>query len=75
MALVGGYTLDLYCDTGGDVFGSNCPNRPVTGSLFASFAGTNERDCLRQARRAGWLFKDNNTLSYCPKCSGKGVRT
>lgn len=69
MAVVGGYTLDLYCDTGGDDFGAWCPHRPVTQSLFASYAGHNERDCLRQARRAGWKLRENNTKAFCPACS------
>ena len=71
MAVVGGYTIDLYCDTGDDVFGADCPHRPLVGSCFATYSGLNERDCLRQARRDGWTFREGNTKAFCPSCSKK----
>lgn len=68
MAVVGCYTIDLYCDTGGDKFAGNCPNRS-TLDWWDEFTGASERDCLKQARSAGWTFKDRKTKAFCPKCS------
>jgi hypothetical protein len=38
---------------------------PVT-----SFGGENFRDCLKQAKKAGWFFKERNTICFAP---GHGV--
>lgn len=71
--IVGCYTIDLYCDGGGD--GYNCPNGREFESIrcgsscYDSYAGTNERDCLAQARKMGWTFKENNTKAFCRYCS------
>jgi hypothetical protein len=64
--LVGGYTLDMYCDhqahgDGGKVFffadGPNC---------YAQVRAS--------ARKAGWVIRRDGT-AVCPACSGKAVRT
>lgn len=70
MAVVGCYTLDLYCDAGGDMFGGTCPHRGFAGN--AQFTGNTERECLAQARSKGWSFKRRVTLTYCPKCTKDG---
>ena len=66
MAVVGGYTLDLYCDTGGEAFGEFCPRHGRN-----QFTGQNERECLKAARLAGWSIKrgDMTDKAFCPSCS------
>lgn len=58
--IVGGYTLDLYCD------------RESPTHLFQEFphqyTGENGPACRRLARRHGWRLKRNGE-AICPKCS------
>ncbi|TDW21051.1 hypothetical protein EV128_12220 [Rhizobium azibense] len=68
MAVVGCYSMDLYCDTGGDPYGGDCPYRPYKGAQ-GQFTGRTERECLKTARSDGWTFREDATLAYCPKCS------
>lgn len=69
MAIVGCYTVHLYCDTGGTAWGEECPFNYGSGE----FAGQNERDCLSQARKRGWKFNRERTEAFCPRCS-KGLK-
>lgn len=64
MAIVGAYSVHLYCDTGGAAWGEECPfnNRP-------EYTGETEGDCLKQARRDGWKFNRERTKAFCPDCS------
>lgn len=69
MAVIGCYTLDLYCDTGGDPYGGTCPQHRPGVQRLVQFTGRTEADCLKQARRRGWTFKAGATLAICPSCS------
>lgn len=67
------YTMDLYCDNRSDPWATVIwPLDEVHGSreFPAQFSGTDRADCVRQARRTGWLFKRNGDV-LCPRCSGK----
>jgi hypothetical protein len=60
--IVGGYTLDLYCD------------RESTRHAYKEFphvfyAQTGSR-CRREARAVGWNLTRGGE-AICPKCSGK----
>lgn len=68
MAVVGCYSLDLYCDTGGEPYGDNCPE-----VAQGQFTGRTEGDCIRAARSDGWTFNREKTQAFCPKCS-KGLK-
>lgn len=69
--IVGCYSVDLYCDNEG-----NCPKSwsPET----ATYTGETEGECLRQARRHGWLITrakhKGERKAYCPKCSNKKTK-
>lgn len=65
MPVVSGYSIDLYCDCRECNKPRLCGNTPVS-----QFAGENFRDCLRQAKQAGWVFKERNTVCFAP---GHGV--
>ena len=65
MPVVSGYSIDLFCDCRECNTPRLCGNTPV-----AQFAGENFRDCLRQAKQAGWVFKERNTVCFAP---GHGV--
>lgn len=60
--VVSGYSMDLYCDC------AVC--KKPKGSFFTtevtSFGGENFRDCLKQAKKAGWVFKERNTVCFAP---------
>jgi len=74
MAVVGGYNLDLYCDTiePGDVEFSGCsyqstyPEYQKTPlSQPVSIQGFDRADARKQARKLGWQFcRDGGVL--CP---------
>jgi hypothetical protein len=65
MAIVGCYSVDLYCDYGNDAFGGGCP----TNAKLTGLTGRNETDCIRPARRAGWTFARDRMKAWCPRCS------
>lgn len=78
MAVVGAYSLDLYCDVGGDSYGGNCPHKDYDGTSGqygfrypAQFVGANLADCMKQARQQGWKFSRDKHTAKCPRCSGK----
>lgn len=60
--VVSGYSMDLYCDC------STC--KKPKGSFFktevTSFGGENFKDCLKQAKQTGWVFKERNTVCFAP---------
>lgn len=60
MGVVCGYDLDCYCDTPG------CGN-------MAEFGDVNYVLTFKQAKRSGWIFRDNETKCYCPNCAAKGL--
>ena len=61
---VGGYTLDLYCDTEG------C-NAVVKHLIQDRFAGPTKGACIRQAKRNGWHVGYKH--QFCPCCAGNAV--
>ena len=65
--VVSGYSMDLYCDC------TVCkkPKGPFFATEVTSFGGKNFRDCLKQAKKVGWVFKENNTVCFAP---GHGVK-
>jgi hypothetical protein len=65
--IVGCYSMDLYCDTGGDAYGGKCPHSTSYTTVQAEFTGRNERDCLQQAKQRGWSFR--NGKATCPGCN------
>lgn len=66
--IVGGYTLDLYCDAEGCRAGDLANKRgrgfqPGSQSFFAETGGA----CRREARGAGWKLNRDRTAT-CPEC-------
>lgn len=64
--IVGGYTLDLYCDKE-----SNQHEYDEFPDTYADEFGST---CRRRARESGWILKRNGT-AICPKCSGRGKKS
>nr|DAI71383.1 MAG TPA: hypothetical protein [Caudoviricetes sp.] len=48
---------------------TNNTDEPV--EVISLIGGKNFRDCLKQAKKAGWVFKENNTVCFAP---GHGVK-
>ncbi len=72
MCEIGCYDMRLYCDGKRDVsevgWAESCELSDLPESH--EFAGGSRAECVRQARKRGWVFKrDGRTL--CPKCSRK----
>ena len=73
MAIVGCYTLDLYCDK------INIPDGEATDGIhrYNEFPHTYYDElgsiCRSQARKDGWILKRNgNTI--CPKCNKRKIK-
>lgn len=62
--IVGGYTLDLYCDD--PRHAERNPSK--TTSLDAQFVGEGGGDCRNQARRKGWHLDLFKWTATCPAC-------
>lgn len=63
--VIDGYSMDLYCDDGvpGDgVHPWDMMENPQT------FAGRTRGQCVRQARKLGWIINNKNEC-YCPACA------
>jgi hypothetical protein len=60
MAIVGCYTLDLYCDLDNPAHES--------AEFPHTFIAEHGHTCRRQAREAGWVLKPRQGKAYCPKC-------
>lgn len=56
--IVGGYSMDLYCD------GKPCRK---TAAIQNEFYGQTYTDCSRQAKRAGWRLNRRTGTAYCTK--------
>ena len=61
--VVGGYTLDLYCDNES----VEHPYDEFPHTFFSELG----RTCRQEARKAGWTIRKNK--AYCPLCGGKPV--
>lgn len=73
--IVGGYTLDLYCDDPkhhGFTLDSGRHlvylSDGATIDLIDSFVGRTDRECRKQARETGWIFKRDREV-VCPFCA------
>lgn len=64
--IVGGYTLDLYCD------GPCIKSNPDGSTKVSSYFANNEREARRMAKTAGWKFvfiaDDGMEYCYCRDC-------
>jgi hypothetical protein len=59
MTVVGCYAMDLYCDH---------PKHVETYKGPPSYEGYTRGECVREARKDGWIFHRDGNLT-CPKCS------
>lgn len=66
MSIVGCYSLDLYCDNGGD------QAHDWKVSFPHQFTGETASTCRKQARERGWKLDLVNYKAYCPRCVKAG---
>ena len=65
--IVGGYTLDLYCEnTTGEYEHDHYP-----GFGNAQYTGRTFTDCATRAKKDGWLINRSENKAICPKCRTK----
>lgn len=76
--IVGGYTLNLYCDCGRRSLDNDPSQRvpyqtPGHDDKPGEYTGHTHNECVARARRDGWTFKqDGRVLSpWCKKNGGK----
>jgi len=71
---VGAYTLDLYCDNEDapvQKFGEPLnPRAHLYNEFPHNYVGQTLRECVKTARRDGWLIGKERQL--CPKCNRRG---
>jgi len=70
MAVIGCYSIDLYCDAGGEEYGGKCPHKYILATVQFQAEGRNERECLAKARKAGWKISRDKRRATCPGCAG-----
>lgn len=72
--IVGGYTLDLYCDVEGCLAG-NFGGHPGKFKGFApgcqQFYASERVHAEHGAKRGGWKLDKKNGRARCPECKGK----
>lgn len=69
--VVGGYALDLYCDS------EHCQNQSPHGWMEqgkAQFNGETWSECAARARKLGWRISRDRMRCLCPSCVKVGQR-
>jgi hypothetical protein len=64
ICLVGSYYLQVYC---------HMVNPDHWGERVLDLTGHNFRDCIREAREAGWKIDLKAETAYCPVCVAAGL--
>lgn len=69
--IVGGYTMDVYCENEDKCVKTNTPG---VFRASDSFYGRNERAAFKEARTKGWVFRKSGNKSrldvaICPSCA------
>ena len=62
--IIGGYSLDLYCDTDNPKHNE----QRNFGNDKISVGGNTQADAVRVARRAGWIINWKTGEARCPIC-------
>lgn len=70
MAVVSGYSVELYCDCKSCHEYRSLPYAYSTTEGHGEFGGETFRECIGYAKSAGWVFKERNTVCFAP---GHGV--
>ena len=75
--IVGSYSLHLYCDNTkwhGDCLhlhvvteNQKLTNEGYRGG-FAEYIGQTYGECVRYARKDGWVVAHDQSTAYCPRC-------
>lgn len=64
------YSLHLYCEN--TEFHGYMLNTPFhigsSNGGFGEYDGETYGECVRQARRDGWVVSHDRTRAYCPHC-------
>jgi hypothetical protein len=75
--IVGGYTLDLYCDKiekhitiGGNIYYFK-PDTAQWIPVDNQFVGETYRECVKEAREVGWLVNRSKNKCLCKYCKEK----
>ena len=73
--IVGGYTLDLYCDNvlgkEKNLFGGLNGDAHKYHEFPHNYGGETRQEAERAARKDGWTINNKAGTCLCPKCSGK----
>jgi hypothetical protein len=69
--VVGGYSLDLYCDFPDESW-DHRGNAQFAGYGRADFAAESGPEARAQAKRAGWKIDRGQMRAICPTCQKAG---
>jgi len=75
MAVVGGYSLDLYCDNASAKLvysDSVAPGEHRHDEFPRQYYGELGATCRAKAKKAGWRWSDDHTVAVCPRCAKAG---
>lgn len=64
--VIGGYTLDLYCDCKACAAITSLTEYRSEATGFRQFAGQTNAECMRNAMKRGWKFYNNRTKCFAP---------
>ncbi len=73
MSIVGGYTLDLYCDNSNIIKGKITDGIHQYNEFPHIYFSELGSECRSEARKEGWILKRNGN-AICPKCNKMGKR-
>lgn len=71
--IVGCYSIHLYCDNAENLHGTGDDEHDFH-EFPHEFTGETRGECMKEARRRGWLINLSADKALCPKCSGKNRR-
>lgn len=66
MAVVSGYSVELYCDCESCQEYRSKPYAYSTTVGYSEFGGETFKECIGYAKQAGWKFKNSNTECFAP---------
>lgn len=64
--VIGGYTLDLYCDCKACAAITLLTEYRSEETGFRQFSGQTNGECIRTAKQSGWKFYSNRTKCFAP---------
>jgi len=73
--IVRGYALDLYCENAHELRGTGYDGDVHDYNEFpATYVGETRQECVKAARKNGWIINIKAGTCICPKCNNKKMK-